>query len=386
MPVAARRRDASAIATDFCSSPWRLPLPRAAISRLPCPAAGFQRASTKTWAPPSSSFARGVGGIEDGALVVTASERPAPCSSRSKPIFASSDYRAIAWNATNVPDNADVRLLWRSDYAPAQAQFRCRSPSRRAACSRSSLAKRPELGRTHPRPRAPDPGSARDAVAHRAASPRSRWARSKSPAIASREWIAFEGFSGTSIDSVTGGADVQDLPLPVLLALRSRSRRGCCGSRSPAIAAERRSLPVGAGGAVRRPRGSSTTRAGRGTSPADARDRAHATRASIGASGISPPRTARCFAFIEERAREAPADARARVHGRRRALFPRPRRLPPLSAQRLFRALSKRDAGELAPAARRLLRRLSAPRRAVRSRPRSACAGTAASRFPRSWC
>jgi len=33
-----------------------------------------------------------------------------------------------------------------------------------------------------------------------------------------REWLAFEGFTGTSINSVTGGADVQDLPLPVMLA------------------------------------------------------------------------------------------------------------------------------------------------------------------------
>ena len=33
-----------------------------------------------------------------------------------------------------------------------------------------------------------------------------------------REWLTFEGFTGTSINSVTGGADVQDLPLPVLLA------------------------------------------------------------------------------------------------------------------------------------------------------------------------
>jgi hypothetical protein len=32
------------------------------------------------------------------------------------------------------------------------------------------------------------------------------------------EWTAFEGYSGTSINGVTGGADVQDLPLPVLLA------------------------------------------------------------------------------------------------------------------------------------------------------------------------
>ena len=33
-----------------------------------------------------------------------------------------------------------------------------------------------------------------------------------------REWLAFEGWTGTSINTITGGADLQDLPLPVLLA------------------------------------------------------------------------------------------------------------------------------------------------------------------------
>ena len=32
------------------------------------------------------------------------------------------------------------------------------------------------------------------------------------------EWLKFEGWTGTSINVVTGGADVQDLPLPALLA------------------------------------------------------------------------------------------------------------------------------------------------------------------------
>lgn len=34
-----------------------------------------------------------------------------------------------------------------------------------------------------------------------------------------REWLAFEGWTGTSINTVTGGADVQELPLPLLLAV-----------------------------------------------------------------------------------------------------------------------------------------------------------------------
>ena len=32
------------------------------------------------------------------------------------------------------------------------------------------------------------------------------------------EWLAFERWNGASINTITGGADVQDLPLPALLA------------------------------------------------------------------------------------------------------------------------------------------------------------------------
>ncbi len=32
-----------------------------------------------------------------------------------------------------------------------------------------------------------------------------------------RDWITFEAWSGASINTVVGGADLQELPLPVLL-------------------------------------------------------------------------------------------------------------------------------------------------------------------------
>ncbi len=40
-----------------------------------------------------------------------------------------------------------------------------------------------------------------------------------------REWLTFERWSGTSINTVTGGADVQEVPLPTLLVVRCCSRR-----------------------------------------------------------------------------------------------------------------------------------------------------------------
>ncbi len=154
----------------------------------------------------------------------------------------------------------------------------------------------------------------------------------------SREWIAFEGFTGTSINGVTGGADVQDLPLPMLLAAivalaalavvraRALSRphggpaRGA-GERCSSTAWLRRRCALGV--ESRRGRRCATARTYAG----------HDWRERHLAAEDGP-----LFAVHREGAREAARRARARVHGRRRALFPRPRRLSPLSAQRLFRA------------------------------------------------
>jgi hypothetical protein len=61
-----------------------------------------------------------------------------------------------------------------------------------------------------------------------------------------REWLAFEGWSGTSINTIIGGADFQDLPLPVLMALTvalagaaalliERRRPGTFGASTPMV-------------------------------------------------------------------------------------------------------------------------------------------------------
>ena len=62
-----------------------------------------------------------------------------------------------------------------------------------------------------------------------------------------QEWLAFEEWSGTSISTVTGGADIQDLHLPVLMALTvalagaaaaliARRRPGAFGASMPIVA------------------------------------------------------------------------------------------------------------------------------------------------------
>ena len=127
----------------------------------------------------------------------------------------SADYPVIAWVAIDVPESAQVALLWHNDYEPAQIR---------------KLPVRVVSGRLLPVAVVTDPhwvgriGGLALAIHGGLTQPiRLRGVIAK-PADAKgtlvdrvREWIALEPWTGASINTVTGGADVQDLPLPLLL-------------------------------------------------------------------------------------------------------------------------------------------------------------------------
>ncbi len=125
-----------------------------------------------------------------------------------------------------------------------------------------------------------------------------------------REWLAFEPWYGTSINTITGGADVQELPLPTLLvvalaiaaaiwlALAWRARRAAA-------------FPAGRSRCCSSPHGSCSTRSGRGTSRGRSARRARSTAARTGASAISPPRTGHSSRSSRRRARSCPPRPRA---------------------------------------------------------------------------
>ena len=181
------------------------------------PGSWFPSAATKTWSASELVFSRGVGGFEKGELVVTAGDAAGTALIALETDFRSIDFSAIAWNAIDVPEQLNVRLLWRNDYAPAKLN----SVPLTTASGRllqAILAKDPNwVGRIR--------GLALLIQGPIANPLRVRGVVAKPLGVVQiagdrvRDWIAFEGFTGTSIDSVTGGADVQDLPLPVLLAL-----------------------------------------------------------------------------------------------------------------------------------------------------------------------
>jgi len=129
----------------------------------------------------------------------------------------SGDYPLVSWIAIDVPDSAQVVLLWHTDYQPAQV---------------NKLPIRVISGRLLPVWVGSDPhwigrvtglalaihGPLTQPIRMRGVIARPADAKGTF-ADRVREWTAFEPWTGASINTVTGGADIQDLPLPLLLVV-----------------------------------------------------------------------------------------------------------------------------------------------------------------------
>ncbi len=181
------------------------------------PGGWFPSASSKVFAAGDFTLTRGTGAPAPGALVVTGVDDTGTALLTANSDLRSTDYPVIAWSGTSFADNTDVRFLWRSDYAPGKLN----SASIRISAGRLlplDMAKNPAwVGRISGvalaiRGPLPAPvqiggmtaktGGVREQLGDRV-----------------REWLTFERWSGSSINTLTGGADVQELPLPTLLTV-----------------------------------------------------------------------------------------------------------------------------------------------------------------------
>jgi len=184
---------------------------------LAVPGAWFPRAEPKAWAVENLALTRGAGAIAEGELVVAAPDATGMTLVSVVTKFRSSDYPAVAWAAIGIPESADVRLLWSNDYAP-QTLYSAPVPI--------------EAGRPLPVLPTQDRGwiGSITGVALAIQGPLPQPVRIRGVVVKplgalevlgdrAREWLAFESWTGTSINTVAGGADVQSLPLPLLLAV-----------------------------------------------------------------------------------------------------------------------------------------------------------------------
>ena len=179
------------------------------------PGAWFPSAQLLQWSARDVAVTRGTGTLVQNELVITATDANNSAVLSLTANFRASDYPGIAWWAIDVPDTADVRLLWRNDYSPQKLNY---------------AQVRVESGRLLPVDVHADPawiGRVTGlALVMRAtlAQPIRVFGVVAKPMGAlellgerAREWVALERWTGTSINTLAGGADIQGLPLPLLL-------------------------------------------------------------------------------------------------------------------------------------------------------------------------
>ncbi len=230
-PQASHRRDLALGALAFLVA---LALCVAGYLAIAVPAAWFPGVPAKSWTPANFVLTAGTGRVEGTEFLLTAPDASGAAIVTVATDLRARDYGGVQWIAIEVPATADVRLLWRNDYAPTKL---------------NAVPLKVEAGRLLPVVLADHPdwigrvtGLALAMRAPLAQPVRMRGVVVKPMGAAEmlgdrlREWTAFEGWTGSSINAVVGGADVQDLPLAPLLAL-------AVAVASAALLAARRWLP-----------------------------------------------------------------------------------------------------------------------------------------------
>jgi len=181
------------------------------------PGAWFPSASPKTFDAAQMAVSRGRVQVTQGALQVSPGAGDDAVVVVLKADLRSSDFAGIEWNVAGLPGDADVRLIWRTSYQPDRLNLATMNV---------------DNGRLRPIVMSADPawigtiaglglavrGTLRAPIEIRGVTAKPLGAFEL---VQSRvgEWLAFEGWRATSVETLAGGADVQDLPLPIVLAL-----------------------------------------------------------------------------------------------------------------------------------------------------------------------
>ncbi|MGE5088822.1 MAG: hypothetical protein ACM3QY_06825 [Candidatus Levyibacteriota bacterium] len=183
---------------------------------LATPGRWFSPAADRGYGAKALQLPRGTATLTGGALVITRAAEDGNTIVSVETDFAAQSYAQVAWIAGGIPPGVSAALLWRTDVEPRRLNTRPLTI---------------ESGRLAPIDVRGDPhwigrieGLAL-ALHGPLASPVAVTGVIARPADAIgtlkdrfHEWMAYSAWSGSSINTVTGGADTQGLPLPLLLA------------------------------------------------------------------------------------------------------------------------------------------------------------------------
>lgn len=159
----------------------------------------------------------GTGALAGDALVVAPQDASGAVIVSVSTALRSTDYPGIAWDVSDLPAGAVARLLWRNEYAPAR-MFTLEIPVEGGRLAPVVVSRDANwIGRVTGLALAlklpsSEPVRIRGVTAQTLSA----------GAVLSqtvREWLTLESWSGSSINTVVGGADFLELPLPALLGL-----------------------------------------------------------------------------------------------------------------------------------------------------------------------
>lgn len=177
----------------------------------------FSNAKTLHWAPDELSVTEGTSQLRPEGLAVLANDSIHPVRIAINTSLRADDYPVIAWETSRVSDDVEVAILWQNEYEPGRV-FNQRLDVEAGRVQPSSLAQNKKwIGRIKGialavRGNFPEPMVVRR-VSAKTMSPRE--------VLGERigEWLQFEPWNGSSINTLIGGADTQDLPMSFTLAV-----------------------------------------------------------------------------------------------------------------------------------------------------------------------
>src|SRR6476661_853223 len=90
----------------------------AAYLAFTIPGAWFPSATPKAWRAADMALVRGSGRLANGQLIVSAPDANGIAIVTVTTDLKATEYPGIAWDVANLREDADVRLLWRTDFQP----------------------------------------------------------------------------------------------------------------------------------------------------------------------------------------------------------------------------------------------------------------------------
>ena len=174
-------------------------------------------AKTLHWTPRELSVTEGSAQLRPDGLAVRASDAVHPVRIAINTSLRAIDYPVIAWETSGVSDNLEVAVLWQNEYEPGRV-FNQRVDVEAGHVQPISLAQNNKwVGRISGIALAVRGNSFEPMVV------RGATAKTMRPREVLRdrviEWFTFEAWNGTSINTLAGGADTQDLPMSFAVAV-----------------------------------------------------------------------------------------------------------------------------------------------------------------------